>query len=89
MDSRMIAAAALAAISLGLGTGILMARSVPADSVFAKDTRSSVSAPGVDVKTSDDATTIKAPYTRVEKNASGTHVEAPGVSIQIPKKSTE
>lgn len=48
------------------------------------ESRSTISAPGVDVQTRGGDVKIDAPYTSIQKDGSGTTIKAPGVDIQLP-----
>ncbi|MBR2536356.1 MAG: hypothetical protein IKE66_09835 [Hyphomicrobium sp.] len=48
------------------------------------ESRSTVSAPGVDVQTQGSDVKINAPYTSIKKDDGGTSIKAPGVDIQLP-----
>lgn len=50
----------------------------------ATESRSAISAPGVDVQTQGRDVKIDAPYTSIRKDDSGTTIKAPGVDIQLP-----
>lgn len=50
----------------------------------ATESRSTVTAPGVDVQTQGSDVKVDAPYTSIKKDDSGTSIKAPGVDIQLP-----
>lgn len=50
----------------------------------ATESRSTVTAPGVDVQTQGSDVKVDAPYTSIKKDDSGTSIKAPGVEIQLP-----
>lgn len=54
-----------------------------------RESRSSISAPGVDVQTRGDDVKIDAPYTSIQKDSSGTRIKAPGVDIVLPPKESQ
>lgn len=50
----------------------------------ATESRSTVTAPGVDIQTQGNDVKIDAPHTSIRKDDSGTTIKAPGVDIQLP-----
>ncbi len=52
----------------------------------ALESRSTITAPGVDVQTRGGDVKIDAPGTSIQKDSSGTRIKAPGVDIELPPK---
>jgi hypothetical protein len=73
----LIALSIIAAALVISGTGWAMRQPMT-------ESRSTVSAPGVDVHTRGDDVKIDAPYTSIHKDGSGTRIKAPGVDIELP-----
>lgn len=48
------------------------------------ESRSTITAPGVDIETRGGDVKIDAPHTSIKKDDSGTSIKAPGVDIQLP-----
>ncbi len=92
MNGQLIAAAAIGAIALSIGAGVLAGRNAPEPSAVTPAADSGVTtrieAPGVRVDTGGDdgSTRVEAPFTKVEKSATGTRIEAPGVDITVPSR---
>lgn len=78
----LIALSIIAAALVISGTGWVMRQPV-------SESRSTVTALGVDVQTRGDDVKIDAPYTSIQKDSRGTRIQAPGVDIELPPKQNQ